>query len=240
MASWLTGIDVLLWIAAITQLLLVLLGAIVSLQEEWAKRHKVMVLCFFAALGIGGLWATIAQAAKSARETTEASGKLGTALTNLGTSTTEIARMTTLNTQLQGKLLDASGTITSLARENIAYMTGGDSFCYVNFSPYSANGNIELWLHERGKHHLQNVSIRVVDLEETELMRKGAYTASLKDKYEETFSIPFLARGTSRGPLNHYPLPPNVTTKSYNVFVMAPNGIFTESFRLKQVGRNLA
>jgi hypothetical protein len=223
MASWLAGVDVLLWVAAITQLLLVLLGAIVSLQEEWVKRHKVMVLCFFAALGIGGLWATIAQSAKSARETTEASGRLGAALTDLGTSTTEIARMTTLNTQLQGKLLDASGTVTNLARQNIAYLTGGDSFCYVNFSPSSG----ELWVIQEGHNHVFNASVRIVDLD-------GPFSLASQPQ----FSVPYLPRGTARL-LGTIPFGSG-DYKRYNVFIMAPNGYFVESVRLKKNAGNNA
>jgi hypothetical protein len=120
MGRLLAGIDVLLWIAAVTQLLLVILGATVSLQDEWAKKHKVMILIFFIVLGVTGLWATLVQSARSVREATEASGKLSTALGTLGTSTLEISRMTTLNTKLQGQLIAQSEALVVLTKLNAA------------------------------------------------------------------------------------------------------------------------
>jgi hypothetical protein len=182
MVNLFVGFDVPLWIAAITQLLLVLLGTIVSLQEESAKRHKILILICFAMLGIGGLWATIVQSSKSAQDAT----KLGTALSDLDKSTNDIARMTSLNTQLQGKLLDSSGIIANLARQNIAYVTGGDSFCYLMLSTTTLNGTVEPSLIQSGRNHVFNIGIRIVDIAELASGRNS----------EWQYSVPFLRRGT--------------------------------------------
>jgi hypothetical protein len=188
-----------------------------------------MVLCFFAALGIGGLWATVAQSAKSARETTEASGKLGTALTNLGTSTTEIARMTTLNTQLQGKLLDASGTIANLARQNIANVTGGNSFCYLSFERVDQGFNFSVY--QQGRSPLHSVLAQVTDYRKLRAIISGT------EKGNIYLNIPVgdLSVKDAR-PLFAYPYPPaDVTNQNFAVFFRALNGAWFEDAGLRKV-----
>jgi len=125
--------------AALSQLFLVGLGAVVSLQEDWAKRHRRGVLLAFAILGIVGLVATVKQAGESAKANT----KLSDSLTSLGNSASEISRMATLNTQLQRRLLDQSDTIAGLAEQAANSATGGDSYVMVTpiFTPLAANQN---------------------------------------------------------------------------------------------------
>ena len=51
--------DIYGWVAGVAQLLLMLLGVIVSLLEERVKKHKGVVLSAFAVLGIAGFTASV-------------------------------------------------------------------------------------------------------------------------------------------------------------------------------------
>jgi hypothetical protein len=92
------------------------LGAVVALKDNWAKKHLAVALGLFAILGLLGMGTAAEQAVKSALD----SSNLNNAVTNLGTSTKEIGRMTDLNTKLQEKLVWQSQVIENLAQKNMA------------------------------------------------------------------------------------------------------------------------
>ena len=154
-------VDWLLWISAGTQLLLVILGAVVSLQEEWAKKNKWVLIATFTALGMAGIYASNQQSLKSAREGAEANGKLSGSLSDLERSTKEIARLQNLNTDLQQRLLTSSRTITDLSKETLAQTTGGDSFPDVFPVRTDSCGGLGLAVVAHGKHNLLDLSVGV-------------------------------------------------------------------------------
>lgn len=108
--------DPLLWISLVVQFLLMVGGAGVALAEDWGKKHRSWVLGPFVSLGLVGMGVTAKQAVKSARDNTDLTNALG----NLGTSTREISRVTSLNTDLQGQLLTQSQVLVTLAQRNFA------------------------------------------------------------------------------------------------------------------------
>lgn len=55
----LSGLDIWLWLTAVTQFFLAVLGIAVALKEDWAKKHMLVVISAFVVLGLGGLVATI-------------------------------------------------------------------------------------------------------------------------------------------------------------------------------------
>jgi hypothetical protein len=151
-----------LLIAALAQLFLVLWGALVSLREDWAKRHRWLVLSAFAVLGFIGLVAT----AKQAGESAAANAKLAGSLDKLGTSTQEISRMTVLNTELQQRLLDSSKTVASLARENINAVTGGRSYPIITpitALPVKDQNTLALQAFVVGENTLMDVQYRIIE-----------------------------------------------------------------------------
>lgn len=124
---WLTA-------SAIIQLVPAVLGAVVTLHEDWAKRHRVPILVVFVVAAIIGLLTTVRQGINSG----EASAKLSSSLDNLGKATEEISRVTSQNTELQEKLLKQGQTIADLAnrnidlsKESIDAVTGGGTYCYI-------------------------------------------------------------------------------------------------------------
>jgi len=74
-------------------------------------------------------------------------------------SNTEISRVQALNTTLQQQLITSTQTITSLSRENLAAVTGGDSYAYVTPQTGAGVPNLPLAIHNYGKNTLTGVFI---------------------------------------------------------------------------------
>ena len=144
------------YISAGTQFLLAFLGIFISLQEDWAKKHKVLVFLIFLIPAIVGVIASI----QSERKTATAETDLKTSLGNINKSTKEIERLTALNTKLQERLLTSNKAITTLAQQSIDTTTGGDSFCYV----FINNNQTYFTVVHQGNYPLYGVSARIVDV----------------------------------------------------------------------------
>ena len=113
--------------SALSQLALLILGVVVTLQEQWATRHKTLLVFTFSVFGIVALVTTLKQGADSAR----ANADLTTSLSQLGKASIQIQHAGELNTKLQEKLLTQSTTITELSKENILAVTGGNSYAVI-------------------------------------------------------------------------------------------------------------
>jgi hypothetical protein len=207
--------------ASIAQLLLILLGAVVTLQEEWVKQHKKLLLVAFAVLGCAGFIAT----AKQGGESAATNAKLADTLGQLSTATTGISRMTALNTELQNRLLQQSDIIIDLSKQNISTVTGGDSFCYVSFSPIPSQGVLVVMAVHKGKFPLHSVEVAIDDLRVSESAPLGV----LIQLPEYRFTIPELAPNTSKV-LGNIPLG-NLERQSLNVNFYGLAGYWTEMIR---------
>jgi hypothetical protein len=140
-----------------SEFLLMLLGAVVSLQEDWAKTYRRYVFAAFALVGISGMCATI----KTAQQSAVANSQLSTSIADLGKSTAEISRVTALNTSLQEKLLAQSSGIAALAEESFRTITGADSFPYIVPERASYPGPISLFVWDHGKYPLTAVTLTI-------------------------------------------------------------------------------
>jgi len=166
-----------------TQLATMLLGAVVTLNEAWAQKNKHIVLAMFALIGFLGMYASSQQAKKSAADVADANRqrlladtKLSKALEDLGRVTNdtvgtakEIARIQNLNTQLQGRLLDQSKQIQSLATDISGEVTGKDTYCYIVISPNTGRGNprtYDVLLFVEGKYPMRSVFATYYELVE--------------------------------------------------------------------------
>jgi hypothetical protein len=139
------------------------LGGIVSAHAPTKLFHKIAYVSAFVVAGAASIWLVI----RISNENAAASRELGTALKNLGDSTASIANMTALNVQLQGRLLQESDTIADLSKQNIATVTGGDSFCYIDFEP-ALNGVGVMRVIRVGKYPLRGVSAQIMDQARTQ------------------------------------------------------------------------
>lgn len=216
--------DPLLWISLIVQFLLIVWGAVVALADVWAKQHRWLALSVFAILGLVGMVTTARQATKSAQD----GSNLSNALTDLGTSTKEITRMTSLNTDLQGKLLTQGQTIADLAQENISSVIGGNSFCYIAFDGILDTG-ASVVVVSQGKYPLYDVDVRIVD---AQLLMNG------KDSAE--YNIATKVIGDLAQPvamqIGSIPFKTSGDRQQLNIFFHGRNGFWQQLLRLRKVG----
>lgn len=219
---WLTA-------AAVAQIVLVIAGAVVTLHEVWAKRHRLPLLLTFAAAGLVGLVATVNQGVRSG----ESDAKLSASLDNLGKAASEITRMTTLNTALQQKVLDQGKTISDLAKKSIDVTTGADSYAYVEISGVG-QANLVTVIHS-GAYPLHSLGMRITDLQKlNELERQ--HVPLTYDNFiarDNIYSVGDLASKSARilGTLNITPS----NEHDFNIFFWANNGMWTELLRYRLV-----
>src|SRR5205807_783797 len=119
MSSWV------LYLSAALPLLLGFMGVLIALREDWAKKHRRLVIGAFAVVSILGFYVAVRQIRESIkaeeaanRRADEANEKLHDSMDRLGkqggdlnSKTDEIRRVESLNTELQNKLLGQSGEI---------------------------------------------------------------------------------------------------------------------------------
>lgn len=118
--------------------------------------------------------------------------------------------------------------------DTIAHVTGGDSFAYFSIgsvNPQNCEGMLTA-VH-MGEHPIYDVNARIVDLNKFEEVKANFSLASMQ--YTDTVvsvgnMIPSHAQMVSRWKLH------GTDAQSYNVFITARNGGFTQLLRLKKVG----
>jgi hypothetical protein len=146
-------------VLGIVTILMALLGAAVSLHppESLHAPGKWPVKVAYAAsfFILGGIAVTFVII--QSNETAVTNQSLANALGDLRNSTADIASMTTLNTQLQERLLKQSDDIADLSKQNIAATTGGSTFCYVTANPVGAE--FLLILSTIGKSPLHSITV---------------------------------------------------------------------------------
>jgi hypothetical protein len=141
--------------------------------------------------------------------------------------------MTSLNTQLQDKLLKQSDTITALSKQNIAAVTGGNSFCYVIATP--TGNEFLLNVVTNGSSPLHEVFSDMADLDTLrEITRKPSFTwQDIQNAKTSYPAIPFLASSSAR---SLGKIPTGASDKRnlhFNFFSM--NGVWGENLSLRLV-----
>lgn len=228
-------LDRFLCIAAAMQLFSALLGAVVSVHDDWAKRHRALVLALFAALGVIGMIATIAQSVKSTREAEAAEGHLSGSLHELAGATAETNRVAKLNTALQGKLLHQNDVISGLAEKSVNSVMGGTGYCYlVHYPPDDDSGTFTVV--QQGEFPIYEIHVRALDMTSLNAIEKHPSTDSAKQTPElaTLFDIPSMAPGTANIGTVHIPIR-HTDQQDYNIFFSARNGIWTELLRMRKV-----
>jgi hypothetical protein len=62
--------DWLLWASLVAQFLLMVMGAVLALADEWVKKHRTLVLSAFILLGVAGMLFSAKQAVNASRDST--------------------------------------------------------------------------------------------------------------------------------------------------------------------------
>jgi hypothetical protein len=128
-------------------------------------------------------------------------------------------------------MLTSLGRIAGLSEDSIANITGGDSFCLVNISP--ENGQV--WLSSKGRYHIYEADVRVVDVDALFEARNNGTIADARS-FEQRFpTLPIVHQGMGYA-IGTYLLKGAKDYRRFNIFIYARNGVFTELLRLKRQG----
>jgi len=203
--------------------------------RTWQRRWRKWILYSLtgAALIVGVV--QIRKADNEARDAGEkanrASDALKVALGKVDESTTKIEDMTALNTQLQERLIKQSDTITELSKQNIAAVTGGDSYCYILTSP--VENSFMLVISTVGSSPLHDVIVEMVDLDIARTMtNKPTITMQEIQTFKTVFpSIPSLV-SSSGHLLTTIPMGGNAK-RSLHFNFFSINGVWGEDLSLR-------
>lgn len=205
-------------------------GAIISVSPPSRLVYKIAYIATFVLLGCAAVVFVIRQSRDSAKADTELNNKVS----ELSASSEEIATLQAFNNELQSKILDLAKTNAQLARESISTVTGGDSFCYMDFN-YQFGRPIPVFLHS-GKYPLYDVGVRITDLNKFRKMVELKQPLTLSS--DINLSLGELQVGKSWfSPAVFIPFS-DETAQDFNIFFSARNGAWTEELRLRKVGND--
>jgi hypothetical protein len=210
-------------------------GFLVSIHPPTQRKWKIVAAGMFFALTSCAIVLVMKQSKESAATTS----KLERSLETLRDGNAEIARVEALNTQLQQRLIDASGSIkalaarnVSLARQNIDTVTGGNSYCYIDVASPSLSGGLLIAIH-RGRYPLYAVNARLMDLAKMKKFQESGQKLTIDNAFSLDLNIPIsdLAVSTAR-PLQQIAFSSS-ERQSFNIFFSAHNGLWSEELRLR-------
>ena len=128
---------------------------------------------------------------------------------------------------------EINAAVSNARKEMVATITGGDSFCYIAFGSLSSSNVAFLTLVQQGQYPLYDISIRIVDLDRVDELRKDkkySYFDAL-EKATVHKKVGNLAPSAARW-FGEWNLPAKGQAR-YNIFINARNGFVTELARLK-------
>jgi hypothetical protein len=245
--------DLSFWVA-VSQLVLVLMGVGIALHEDWAKRHRFLVLTAFIVAGFVGLYLTrqqsrqsLQEVAEAQRQAAEANAKLSNTLerinnqsVQIGNQTGEIQRVQGLNTDLQNKLLGQSGQllnssrqISELSKEAINTTTGGESFCYMYLDWHTLDHPFPVFM-SLGKQPLYDVHARVTDLKNFDAAMKRPH--SLAEILGLQIDVGDLTPTLAKMQFDKTIPLSDPERADFNIFFDARNGSWNEFLRMRKVG----
>lgn len=219
-------------------------GLHVTLHPADTPRQKRLYKMAFFLLALTSVGLVVWQGIRNGgvqQRAVESNTRLSSSLDNLGTATKETARIQSLNTQLQERLLSQGKTIEDLARDQVKTLIGAGSFCYVDFERDSLDrGTPVLFVDHQGKYPLYNVEARIVDIESTK-----AYFSQRKSK-----GVPISEAGPAMGIVVHVGdmavgsstvlgVSTDLTSaeeRNFNVFFTARNGFWLQQIKIRQIG----
>lgn len=181
---------------------------------------------------IAALNQTIAESQKDLREKADVQAQ---AQTQLRQKSEEIADLNRLIANAQVELRKRSDEVAELNKQIAFSVTGGDSYCYVLLPDPVAN-NARIVVIQQGKYPLYDVSIRIVDINKFEEVKRQFPTLTFDNiKLSETLiSAGNLSPGQAiivNDPVRLL----NADKLSFNIFIFARSGRFTEQLRLIKV-----
>lgn len=138
--------------------IMAVLGGVVSVHAPTKPSLKIAYGLAFVVLGCAALVFVIKQSRDAARAEGELNGKIG----QLSGASAETLRLQGLNNDLQGRILDLASSNAALARQSIATVTGGSSFCYMDFT-YDLGAYLPIFVHS-GKYPIYDLHAQIVNV----------------------------------------------------------------------------
>jgi hypothetical protein len=199
------------------------LGGVVSAHAPSRPLSKIAYCIVFVILGCVAVVFVI----KVSRDTEADERELNLRVAQLGVASAETTRLQKLNNELEAKVLDLANGNELLAKQNIATVTGGKSFCYMDFI-YQFGGQTPVILHS-GRYPIYDLNVRIVDL------NKAMQRTSSEAILGTSVWIGELQVGGSWANID-WSIPfTSAQSQDFNVFFSARNGIWTEKLRLRRV-----
>jgi hypothetical protein len=128
--------------------------------------------------------------------------------------------------------------LARLAMENLGSVTGGDSFAYVDLLSPSDPAGPAILVTQRGKYPVYDMSVRIVDLDKFDTLRKSQQITVEALAADEIVTSRNIAPGT--GFVVDRRLPPLQTERPrFNIFISARNGSWTQLLRFHKVDGKL-
>jgi hypothetical protein len=203
------------------------LGGVVSVVSPNDPIHQATCIVSFFLLGCCA-WVVVA---KQSKQATESEAELQDQIKQLEQAASEATKLQALNNDLQQQMLELTRMNTTLAKENISTVTGGDSYCWMDIS--FQFGRPTLTFIQSGKYTLYNVTARIVDVNRMRKQLERHQPISLSDDIWLDLGEVQVGRAFFR----HDVLLPfsDEEAQSFNIFFGARNGMWTQELRLRKV-----
>lgn len=207
------------------------LGGVVSAHAPTKPRQKWLYALMFMLLGAVGLYFVIQQS----HETAKASSDLSTSIHDLSESSKETTRLQTLNTALQQKLLEASGNIVNLSKQNLDQITGGDSYPVIiaSLRP-DQQGAMTLSVVAHGKNNLVDLTINVMSHMQRRDDPQWVFQQLMSPQALDLPMVP-----VNRALQIPITIHPEGVSDVYQINSSARNGSFVEILRINQTASGL-
>jgi hypothetical protein len=76
--------------------------------------------------------------------------------------------------QLNRKLADKSDEVARLTQENLAAVTGGDSYCWITVTDLGDDGGLAAFVSAEGKHPVYDVRVQIANMRDFDDLRTGS------------------------------------------------------------------
>jgi hypothetical protein len=132
---------------------------------------------------------------------------------------------------LSRKNAELSENNTKLTEQALTAVTGGDSYCTVEFFPYEAHNIFNVLIHNKGEYPLYDIRVQLIDADALE--QPLVNTLGESEKRGETFNVGTIPANRTRY-LTDIEIK-GTDRKRYGIRIWARNGYFGTSLHLKRL-----
>lgn len=141
-------------------------------------------------------------------------------------------------TDIQSRLSTLMTQMEATATETAAYITGGDSVCYLTGNmgiQHHPDQISPLWAVHHGKYPLYGIHMRVVDIDRANELSGTAAWLERRHEYETYYQLETLIPNHATDIPLRLTYVPYGTARNFNIFFTARNGSFVQLLRFRKV-----